>query len=111
MMATTATGNCFEAALDYLLMHYDASLVLVHGIVSGQQRLTGRRFCHAWCERGDIVYDYSNGRQIVMPREVYYRIGQIKHDQCCFYTQQQARACCLHHETYGPWDERYLDHD
>ena len=75
-------GDCYEAAGKYMMDNCDVDgcedLVLVHGEVGGQGALDGVRFGHAWVEKGGTVIDKSNGRNINMPKFVYYAIGQVQ---------------------------------
>ena len=110
---TRGTGHCYQAA--YIL--FDAytgapglaeagNLRLCHGIV----RQTGwphARMGHAWVElehptRGVVVVDGLFPDSHV-PRDVYYRIGRIKH--VVRYDEQEVRRLANHHGHYGPWDE------
>ena len=56
-------GDCFDSAFDYMVEHgsTNKTLKLVHSIVSGQGKLSGKRYTHAWCEDDDNVIDTSNG--------------------------------------------------
>lgn len=107
------TGDCYEAAMRYLLDHVlgigvespDHDLRLVHGEVAGQGPMLGVTFGHAWIEDGDIVIDQSNGRNIRLPRAVYYAVGRIGElNNIHVYTPEEARDKCLEHGVYGPWD-------
>ena len=84
------TGDCYEAAGRYLT---DAAFVgqadgytLVHGVVSGQGPLAGRRIDHAWVEVDDgpvvMVVDVSNGRNLVLTRDDFYRLGRVVPEEC-----------------------------
>jgi hypothetical protein len=95
-------GDCFEAAGN-LVIELPDEAILVHGTVSGQGPLKGMRIKHAWCELGDVVFDYSNGKQIVMRKEQYYRIGKIRKSQIKKYSKKQATKNMLRTGNYGPW--------
>lgn len=106
-------GDCYEAAMHYLLDHAlgagvkepNHDLRLVHGEVAGQGPLTGVTFGHAWIEDGDTVIDQSNGRDIRMPRSLYYALGGIGDiNNTHVYTPEEARDRVLQHKIYGPWD-------
>lgn len=106
-------GDCYEAAANYLMDHAlgmgvtdpNYNLRLVHGEVAGQGPLAGTTFGHAWIEDGDIVIDRSRGRDIRMPKFLYYRIGQIDDlNNIHVYTPEEARAKLLETKIYGPWD-------
>ena len=78
-------GDCYEAAVNYLLDHTlgmgvqnpNHDLRLVHGEVAGQGPLEGKTLGHAWIEDGDTVIDQSNGRDVCMPKWMYYQLGRI----------------------------------
>lgn len=106
-------GDCYEAAFHYILDHClgmavenpNHNLRLVHGEVAGQGPLEGVTFGHAWVEDGDIVIDQSNGRDIVMPKALYYAAGRIAElGNYHVYTPEEARDKCIQHGTYGAWD-------
>jgi hypothetical protein len=106
-MATKRCGDCFQAAARNMLHGSDDEMILVHAYVSGQGPLKGRRFLHAWNEQGNLVIDNSNGRDIRLPREIYYAIGNIDpNDDQQFrrYTRQDAVRSMARTRHYGPWD-------
>ena len=98
--------------------------MLIHGEVQGQGPLSGVRYGHAWVEDGSIVVDRSNGRDIRMPKAIYYAIGAIAspdmskwgvpgslNDPDLFsggnlhkYTWEEARTKILDSGNWGPWD-------
>lgn len=106
-------GDCYEAAFHYIMDHVlgmgvkdpQHGLRLVHGEVAGQGPMVGTTFGHAWIEDGDLVIDQSNGRDIRMPKAVYYVLGRIDElDNIHVYTPEEARDRVLQHGTYGAWD-------
>lgn len=106
-----AQGNCYEAAgkfiIDNLLAGEAERYNLVHGEVMGQGPLEGVQFGHAWIvdTTTDNVTDLSNGRNITLPRQIYYLLGQI--DQIGnyhVYTAQEAKDMMTKYRNYGPWD-------
>lgn len=107
--ATTARGDCYEAAGRYLfercLSDPDCGILLVHGEVAGQGPLEGVTFGHAWVLGGDTVIDLSNGRNLSLPRAVYYALGSIDRlDNLHTYTWEEARKKMLRFRHFGPWD-------
>ena len=76
-------GDCFESALQELLhsnpfgKEDEDNMTLVHAVVTGQGEIEGLKHGHAWNEIGDVVIDKSNGRNIVMRKEDYYKAGNI----------------------------------
>ena len=108
-------GDCYEAAVNYLLDHTlgmgvqnpNHDLRLVHGEVAGQGPLEGKTLGHAWIEDGDMVIDQSNGRDVYMPKWMYYQLGRIHElNNIHVYTPEQARAKMIETKIYGPWDLR-----
>ena len=106
-------GDCFESALQEL-MHSNPfgkdhmeNMTLVHAAVTGQGEIEGLKHGHAWNEIGDIVLDKSNGRNIVMRKEDYYRAGNIdpnNTNEFKRYTRQEMAKMVSKFKTYGPWE-------
>ena len=105
-----ATGDCYEAAFNYLMENRGGGAVLVHAEVTGQGRIEGVRYGHAWVEVGDKVIDRSNGRIIVMPPAIYYSLAHLQGEFLEYdrnmhrYTFDEAVQAIQKHGTYGPWD-------
>lgn len=108
-----ATGDCYEAAGKYMMdrgIIGGEDLVLVHGEVRGQGPIAGIRYGHAWIEDGETVIDVSNGRNLRMPRQIYYALGGVYPDEPPFepnihiYTPEEARVKILDYKHWGPWD-------
>ena len=104
----TATGDCYEAAGKYMLeecLQGCANLRLVHAEVMGQGPLEGVTYGHAFVVDGVMVIDRSNGRNIRMPKDLYYFIGRINElDNIHEYTYQQMCQRMLKTRIWGPWD-------
>ena len=111
-----ATGDCYEAAANYVINHSglirflappgatpNPSLILVHGEVTGQGRIEGTKYGHAWVEDGDRVIDVSNGRDLRMSKQAYYALGGIG-DNLHVYSPEEARRKLVDYGHYGPWD-------
>lgn len=99
-------GNCYESAMKQMMDFYSKGIKdikLVHGVVTGQGELEGVQFGHAWVELNNMVFDMSNGRKVVMLKNKYYAIGQIKITRT--YDYQQMLEKVIKYETYGPWDK------
>lgn len=81
---------------------------IVHAIVSGQGKLKGRRYVHAFLlYRDSLVADQSNGNDITLPRKMYYEMGNIdkKLKGGYFeYTIEEAKKKMLASGHHGPWD-------
>jgi len=101
-------GDCYEAAGRYItdnLMFSDKdNLILVHGIVTGQGPLEGVEYGHAWVEDGDRVIDKSNGRDLNIPKDVYYMLGKIDKNKTYRYNIQETRRKIVDSGHWGPWD-------
>jgi len=95
-------GDCYDVA-GRMVMDGNEQFVLCHGLVTGQRELSGQIIGHAWCEIGDIVLDFANGKHTVMRKERYYEIGKI--EKVRRYTQKQACEMMMLHKTFGPWDK------
>ena len=105
-----ANGDCYEAAGQYMMRECtfgndDCDVILVHGEVAGQGPLEGITFGHAWVERGGMVIDKSNGRNLELPAALYYLVGQINDiGNIHRYSWEEARRKILDTENWGPWD-------
>ena len=99
-------GDCFQVAAQSMIYDNLPGLKLVHAYVTGQGPLEGQRYEHAWVEIGDGVIDKSNGRQLVMRKEQYYKLGNVveRPGEYAVYDIDQARKKLLQTQHYGPWD-------
>lgn len=95
-------GDCYSAAGRYILDNMDPELILVHGIVTGQGDIEGIQFGHAWVEDGNRVIDVSNGRNIQLPKQFYYKLGKIKKTKR--YKREEALKKMLETGHFGPWE-------
>ena len=115
-------GSELSSAGRYIMDRpFDKELVLVHGEVMGRGDLQGVWFGHAWIETKnkdgeDVVIEVANGKNIEMPKHIYYILGTI--DQPYYqdgkmhppknnvlkYTGSQAMEMFSKHETFGPWE-------
>ena len=102
-------GDCFEAAYkklyDVFRDHPEAKLV--HAIVTGQGDIKGVQHGHAWVEIGNTVLDFSNGRSIEMPKQIYYAIGNVdpsNSDEYKTYDFKEMADISMDQGTYGPWE-------
>ena len=101
------SGDCFEVAGKNMIHPQDPNIMLVHAFVSGQGPLSGKRFEHAWNEIGDEVIDNSNGRNIHMPKMLYYAIGNINPkdpNEYRSYNHKQALQHLVTTKHWGPWE-------
>jgi transposase len=102
-------GDCFEAAYKklYEVFREHPEAKLVHAIVTGQGPIKGVQHGHAWVEIGDTVLDYSNGRTIEMPKQIYYAVGNVDPNnskEYKTYSFKEMADISLDQGTYGPWE-------
>ena len=105
-------GDCYEAAGKYMTSQCMLSgdmgcddVILVHGEVAGQGPLAGMTYGHAWILEGGAVVDKSNGRNLHLPRQLYYVIGSIDQiGNTHEYTWEETREMIMQYEHWGPWD-------
>jgi len=75
-------GDCYtkhgRMMMDKVHSNTDSGWKIVHGLPTGQGSIKGVKHGHCWLEKGNIVYDYSNGKHLVIPKIFYYKIGKIK---------------------------------
>jgi len=93
-------GNCFfKNGQIFIDGNFD---FLCHGIVIGQGEIKGVKHTHCWIEKGDVIFDYSNGSNIIMRKEKYYEIGKIT--KVKRYTKQEAIKKMLKTKHWGSCD-------
>lgn len=99
-------GNCFDSSYDFMMKHgiSNKNLKLVHGFVSGQGDMMGYKFAHGWCEDEDTVFDNANNATHRVPKFLYYGIGNIKENECKYYTHKETVNQSLKHRHKGPWE-------
>jgi len=105
-------GDCYfiagSMAMDFgNKINYIGTPYVVHAEVKGQGAIADIRYGHAWIEDDENVYDFSNGRELVIPKQLYYLIGDIKTDnpkKYQKYTFAEARKKMVDTRHYGCWD-------
>jgi len=108
-------GDCYEVAGRMAIMglskapngeKFLGKPMVVHGEVEGQGKIKGLRYGHAWIEDDVYVYDFSNGKSLMLLKEVYYYLGKINQDKPKLYKYSflEARKKMLETGDYGPWD-------
>jgi rubrerythrin len=110
-------GNCYEMAgkmamgimfadKDMSYPDFKGTPYVVHAEVSGQGAISGLRYGHAWVEDDMFIYDFSNGRKIVFPKELYYALGNVitKPPKYYKYTFNEARKKMSETGHYGSWE-------
>ena len=111
---SSAFGDCYEAAINFVMQDFDCVIDkvgckyhIVHAEVLGQGPLEGVPFGHGFVidTEDDMVIDTSNGRNIRMPRAVYFAIGRIDEiGNYIEYTFKEAADKMVETRHYGPWD-------
>jgi hypothetical protein len=100
-------GDCYEVHARALIDGTEEGL-LCHGMVYHPK--TGRHG-HCWIERtltaewGAVVWcrDIANGHDVLWPRDLYYRIGQV--EDVKRYTRDEAAILMLGSGNHGPWNK------
>lgn len=101
-MKSAKHGNCYTVAGNKVVQNKD--WLLCHGIVDGRGPLLGQKIGHAWNEYQDVVFDFSNGHKVVVRKERYYDIGNIK--KVIRYTREEAMKLLASKKHFGPWDKK-----
>ena len=103
-------GDCYQAngsqILNQNFVGKGKKLILVHGIALLQT--DGEPFGHCWLEDGSKVYDYSNGKNLEIPKKVYYQLGGIPVEgyKNYKYTFEEVRKKVVKTGHWGPWDSK-----
>lgn len=103
---TQALGDCYEAAAKYMMSNSGSKdLILVHAEVMGQGQIEGLTFGHAFIIDDMNVIDVSNGKNLVMPKTVYYAIGGIDFIGNEYrYNRKQLLDKITTFGHWGPWE-------
>ena len=94
-------GDCYQVAGNLIVDINDDKAFLCHGTATGQGPIVGIKHGHAWVELGDKVIDKSNGNNLCMDKDVYYRIGKIENVKR--YSRKEAISNLIKTEHFGPW--------
>ena len=98
-------GDCYQASGRLAIeMMGNPKVLLVHGMVNGQGSLEGKRYGHVWLEVGDTIYDHSNGRELELPKRVYYQMGNIQEEDNKYYKSKEALRWMQKAMHWGPWE-------
>jgi hypothetical protein len=107
-----AKGDCYSVAgqiameINSKKIDYKGTPYLVHAEVK-HSAIDGLRFGHAFIEDDVNVYDFSNNREIIIPKELYYYFGDINpKDKKKYrkYTFREATKKMNDTGNYGCWD-------
>ena len=111
-------GDCYEAAGRWMMDNFGSNTdaVLVHGEVRGGGGLQDVWFGHAWIEQGDEVIEVAGGKNLRMPKDIFYILGSINQpyyqdgkmnppkNNVLKYTQLEAMEKLAEFKTWGPWE-------
>lgn len=95
-------GHCFRNCFYWMEANgadLDKGMLMVHGTAFFPK--PNRRGAHAWVEVDDLVIDPTAG--IMIRKEDYYRVGQIK--VRAKFTMTQCRENAVRTRHWGPWDQ------
>ena len=115
-------GDCYEVHGRFMLNNFEEAdeYILVHAEVMGQGQLAGVPYGHCFLihKATDTVRDMSNGRDLELPRVIYYMLGKI--DQSEYwddimgrvsrtpkiyeYTREEVMEWMSETGTFGPWE-------
>jgi len=101
MTKDAKNGDYFIKACQ--MVSENPTFVFCYAKVLGQGPLTGIRFHHAWVELRDVVFDYSNGNNIVLRKELYYEKANIEEQDVVKQTSNEVILLMLQTGTYGGW--------
>ena len=102
------TGDCYMANGRFVMRKMNEpdenKWRLCHGV--GILRTDGKPFGHCWAEKGNMVHDESNGKDINLDKRVYYALGNIpvKGYKIYKYKPQQVGIKMVRNKHWGPWD-------
>jgi hypothetical protein len=105
-------GDCYLVAGQIAMeirskkIDYKGTPYLVHAEVK-HSTIEGLRFGHAFIEDDVFVYDFSNNREIIIPKQLYYYFGDINpKDKKKYrkYTFKQATKKMNDTGNFGCWD-------
>lgn len=87
-----------------------SNLILCHGTVTRHQ--DQHKHIHAWLETNfpeaiNFCIDKSNGLNVTMLAEEYYKLGNIS--DVVRYNRQETINNLLAYKTYGPWTQGKLN--
>lgn len=94
-------GDCIIVSCKNVVENKD--FLFCYAMVKGNGEYSGKRILHAWNEHQDVVFDYSNGRKIIMRKEKYYKLANIKEKNVKKQTAKEVMILMLKHRSYGGW--------
>jgi hypothetical protein len=105
-------GECYMCAGRHVWSNPETH-TLVHANVTGQGRIEGARYGHAFTEfqqysaesdsEKTMVYDPS--ADVTLPADFYYALGQINPDEVRRYSLEEMNKKLAETKEWGPWDD------
>lgn len=80
-------------------------MMLAHGVAINEA--DNLPFSHCWIELDNLVFDFSNDRDLKINKSTYYTKGKIDPKTVILYTAEQVMDKILKTHNWGPWDEFY----
>ena len=109
-MTKKKLGDCYENSVKFFLKAKDKDLVLVQGLVTGTGGMVGgKKFGHSWLEDEHTVTDVSKNFTLIIPKLVYYSLGQIQENEIKRYTYSEMMGMLEKYNVYGPWEFKPTD--
>lgn len=63
-------------------------------------------FVHCYLEVGERAVDFSNGKKVELPLDLYEAIGNVNQAKRIAYTKDEVIKMLLLHEHWGSWDKK-----
>lgn len=103
----TGKGDCYEAngrkMLEWFHKKSSKGWFVCHGTAVGKGRIAGVEHGHCWLEKDDCVYDFSNGSSVMMEKDAYYSLGNLK--DVVKYNCQEFVEAVLKYKHWGSWHD------
>jgi len=99
------TGNCFEANMKKILEIAEIEISNLFLCQGKTIKSDGNYTVHCWIEYYDLLLDFSDNRQIVLPRHLIYKNKRILEESIVRYTPSQAKELLYSTKEYRPYDE------
>ena len=98
------SGDCYESNGRWMIGK--DGYRLVHGVTMNQR--DGKAMGHCWIEKDDMIYDYSNDKELIISKDIYYKVGQIPFEGYKLYKYSYINMAkmIIKHEHWGPWESK-----
>lgn len=98
------SGDCFEVVIKFIedpaVLEFPDDYRVVHGNVAALRQ--DEAVNHAWIEEGNVAHELSNGQNVAVFKDAYYKQHRITNIRR--YTVEQALSLCVKTGYYGPWE-------